>query len=522
MGRKNKTASPGPAVWTGERLLNQPSGVWMDDVPASRPPVWTGETQPAMAPAGNVPAGWQGQPAMGYADGNAPMNVPPQNYGGNTPMNVPPANLSKAAKEPKKRAGSIAGKLHRMVIRRMFFGYFWLNLILIATTCFSYVSYAAKKAGVSLSRIKDVAFSGTYEDLIVTIRTRDGLLTMTPGAAFPAAVQVLCVLAGFELLSVLRVICFDRFPIRRRLKPLRQMAEAAQSISDAQWNEEKLQNLTYAISHVDAESPSDHVRTNDRELTGIEKALNDLIDRMRDAARQQTRFVSDASHELRTPIAVIKGYADMLDRWGKEDKSILEEAISAIRSESDHMNTLVEQLLFLARGDAGRQQLTLQQTSLTAIMKEVYEESVMIDKNHTYEFRQDGEGDVICYGDAAMLKQSIRILVDNAAKYTTVGDTITLRVGINREFRPFYSVQDNGVGMSSHDVEHIFERFYRSDTARNSKTGGTGLGLSIAKWIINRHHGTIMVQSRPEIGTRFTIFLHTQEASYNDAVVIGA
>ena len=492
----------------------------------SQPPVWTGETQPAMVPAVTTPAGWQGQPGMGapeqgFVNGNTPMVVPPQ-YGGNTPVNVPPVPSSKAAKEPKKREGSIAGKLHRMVICRMFFGYFWLNLILILTTCFTYVHYEAKKAGVSLSRIKDVAFNGTFENLIVTVRTRDGLLTMTPGSAFPAAVQVLCVLAGFELLSLLRVICFDRFPIRRRLKPLRQMAEAAQSISDAQWNEEKLQNLTYAISHVDAESPSDHVRTNDRELTGIERALNDLIDRMRDAARQQTRFVSDASHELRTPIAVIKGYADMLDRWGKEDKSILEEAISAIRSESDHMNTLVEQLLFLARGDAGRQQLTLTQTSLTSIMKEVYEESEMIDKNHTYEFRQDGGGDVICYGDAAMLKQSIRILVDNAAKYTTVGDTITLRVGINKDFRPFYSVQDNGVGMSSHDVEHIFERFYRSDTARNSKTGGTGLGLAIAKWIINRHHGTIMVQSRPEIGTRFTIFLHTQESSYNDAVVIGA
>ena len=144
-----------------------------------------------------------------------------------------------------------------------------------------------------------------------------------------------------------------------------------------------------------------------------------------------------------------------------------------------------------------------------------------IDKNHTYEFLP-GDGEVMCYGDPAMLKQSIRILVDNAAKYTTVGDTITLRVGINQEMRPFYSVQDNGVGMSSHDVEHIFERFYRSDTARNSKTGGTGLGLAIAKWIVNRHHGTIMVQSRPEIGTRFTIILHAQENTFNDAVVIGA
>ncbi|MBQ6661331.1 MAG: sensor histidine kinase [Lachnospiraceae bacterium] len=438
------------------------------------------------------------------------------------PVPPGPEMNSKAVKEPKKRAGSIAGKLHRMVISRRFFGYLWLNIILVVTTFGAWIHQAAKNANFSLSRIKDISFTGDSLDtfgVIITNKTES--LTVQPGESLEIFFQVMCVLLGFEILSVLRVVFFDRFPIRRRLKPLREMAETAQYISNSQWNEEKLQNLTYAISHVDAESPSDHVRTNDRELTGMEKAVNDLIDRMREAARQQTRFVSDASHELRTPIAVIKGYADMLDRWGKEDREILEEAISAIRTESDHMNTLVEQLLFLARGDAGRQKLTLQSMSLSATMKEVYEESVMIDKNHSYELLQDeSAGEVFCYGDPAMLKQSIRILVDNAAKYTTVGDTITLRVGLNPELRPYYSVQDNGIGMSSHDVEHIFERFYRSDTARNSKTGGTGLGLAIAKWIINRHHGTIMVQSRPEIGTRFTIFLHAQEHGYNEAVVI--
>jgi len=435
---------------------------------------------------------------------------------------VSPKAAKHIAKEPKKRAGSIAGKLHRMVISRRLFGYLWLNLIVVATTFGLWIYRAAEKAGFALKKTKDISFVGKSLDTFgILFENRDGVLTVQPGESLEVFAIVMTVAVGFEILSVLRVLCLDRFPIRRRLKPLRDMAETAQTISNAHWNEEKLQNLTYAISHVDAESPSDHVRTNDRELTGMEKAVNDLIDRMRDAAREQTRFVSDASHELRTPIAVIKGYADMLDRWGKEDREILEEAITAIRSESDHMNTLVEQLLFLARGDAGRQKLTLGQMSLTSVMKEVHEESEMIDSKHAYELKLDG-GEVMCYGDPAMLKQSIRILVDNAAKYTTVGDTITLRVGIDAQFRPFYSVQDNGVGMSSRDVEHIFERFYRSDTARNSKTGGTGLGLSIAKWIINRHHGTIMVQSRPEIGTRFTIFLNAREAEYNEAVVIGA
>lgn len=502
MGKRNKNFPSEPEYGMG----GVPQGIYPLDPPVSESPVYGVPLQEPY-PQGMMPRVGYPQATLLPADGSG---------------NTPPVPSKRVVKEQKKRAGSIAGKIHHMEIRRMFFGYFWLNLILIVTTCLAYVHQQASDAGFSLRKIRDVELSGnSVRTLALTITTKAGELTIVPGGLLWLFINILVVLGCFEALSLLRVILFDRFPIRRRLKPLREMAETAQSLSNAQWNEEKLQNLTYAISHIDAESPSDHVRTNDRELTGMEQAVNDLIDRMRQAAREQTRFVSDASHELRTPIAVIKGYADMLDRWGKDDKEILEEAIAAIRSESDHMNTLVEQLLFLARGDAGRQKLTLQKMSLTAIMKEVHEESEMIDKNHTYEF-VPGAGEVICYGDPAMLKQSIRILVDNAAKYTTVGDTITLRVGVNQELRPFYSVQDNGVGMSSHDVEHIFERFYRSDTARNSKTGGTGLGLAIAKWIVNRHHGTIMVQSRPEIGTRFTIILHAQENTFNDAVVIGA
>ena len=312
----------------------------------------------------------------------------------------------------------------------------------------------------------------------------------------------LLVALGFVATVVLIVYLSSRLYFKSILVPVSEITETAKRIAGGSYGVQIQKKF-------------------DDEIGELADTINDMSNKISQTERMQSEFVSSVSHELRTPIAVIKGYADMLDRWGKEDKEILEEAIAAIRSESDHMNTLVEQLLFLARGDAGRQKLTLQKMSLTAIMKEVHEESEMIDKNHTYEF-VSGAGEVICYGDPAMLKQSIRILVDNAAKYTTVGDTITLRVGVNQELRPFYSVQDNGVGMSSHDVEHIFERFYRSDTARNSKTGGTGLGLAIAKWIVNRHHGTIMVQSRPEIGTRFTIILHAQENTFNDAVVIGA
>ena len=226
---------------------------------------------------------------------------------------------------------------------------------------------------------------------------------------------------------------------------------------------------------------------------------------MRESYRQQARFVSDASHELRTPISVIQGYANMLDRWGKNDEEVLEESIAAIKSESENMKNLVEQLLFLARGINGKTQLKIIEFSLNDMMREVLEESKMIDKYHAYTYI-DSE-DIKVYGDISLLKQTARILIENAAKYTDKGEDIILRCGKNDKNEPYFSIQDNGIGMDEKDVVHIFERFFRADTARVRKNGGTGLGLSIAKWIIDSHNGYFSVLSRKDIGTRITVIL---------------
>jgi signal transduction histidine kinase len=423
------------------------------------------------------------------------------------------------AKERKKKMKSTAGKIHRLFLGKLFLCFLLMDLV-IGAIGFGGMAYVAEKKALGSFSVKDTSMDFMVEDhtLSVEFTRGDETAIFTPD---PDVVDVVRSL-GFSLLGMqagllMWSFLFDRFPIRRKLRPLREMAESAQYLTGLDWEQEKMRNLTYAISHIDAESGAPRLETHDSELAGIENAMNDLLDRMRESYREQTRFVSDASHELRTPIAVIKGYADMLDRWGKEDEQVLTEGIAAIRSESDRMNTLVEQLLFLARGDAGRQHLTMEEISLSDIMQEVYDESVMIDTKHTYELQKE-PGNIVCIGDYAMLKQAVRIFVDNAAKYTAEGDTISLRVGINRSrLCPYVSVQDNGIGMSSEDVKHIFERFYRSDVARNSKTGGTGLGLSIAKWIIDRHRGTIEVITREEIGTRFTVFLQNAPAKEENA-----
>lgn len=292
---------------------------------------------------------------------------------------------------------------------------------------------------------------------------------------------------------------------RRLLQPLHDMAETAQALSSARFDEQKFHHLEDAIDRISPSTPDARLVTGDRDLEGLELAINNLMTRMHDAYRQQIRFVSDASHELRTPISVIQGYAGMLDRWGKDDEKVLTESITAIKSEAANMQKLVEQLLFLARGDTGRQQLAFHDIDLSELMREVHEEYEMIDTGRLW--RLQAADSVPAYGDAAFLKQTARILADNAARYSQPSAPITLRSYINQEGVPCMAVQDNGAGIAPEELPYIFERFYRSDPARARNTGGTGLGLSIAKWIVDQHGGYFDVISRQGVGSRFVVCL---------------
>ena len=296
--------------------------------------------------------------------------------------------------------------------------------------------------------------------------------------------------------------------VRRHMQQLTQMAQEARRLGaeEARRNVRvpKVDVLEEAIDHI---SPTETTRlhTGDPDLQGLETAVNDLLDRMQAAYSQQSRFVSDASHELRTPIAVLKGYADLLERWGKHDPQVRDEAIAAIQSEAERMSKLVEQLLFLARGDSGRTQLQPKPLDLAELVKEVWEESVMIDPDHKWVL--DAPQPVDYTGDRDMLKQALRILSDNAAKYTPSGGQIILRVFADSEGKRRLVVRDEGMGIKSADAAHVFDRFYRSDPARSRQSGGAGLGLAIADWIVTQHGGHVEVYSWEGVGSRFTIVL---------------
>jgi signal transduction histidine kinase len=319
--------------------------------------------------------------------------------------------------------------------------------------------------------------------------------------------RILVVLFIVELILLIFSILPGAKMIRNTLRPISILTEAAQSINvgDKSFSTKEVDNLADALysinaSVLDTRIPLDETEA---ELKNLAEAINSLLDRINESYKAQIRFVSDASHELRTPISVIEGYANLLDRWGKNDEKTLDEGIKAIKGEASNMKGLVEQLLFLARGDNRTMGLQRENFNLGQLADEVFKESLMIDDGHEYDFNVE---DVEICADKSLIKQALRILVDNAIKYSNPGGKINLFVS-PKEDNAVLTVQDEGVGIPPEDVSKIFDRFYRADQSRARSTGGSGLGLSIAKWIVERHGGHMEVLSRQGIGTRVTIYL---------------
>jgi two-component system, OmpR family, sensor histidine kinase ArlS len=296
------------------------------------------------------------------------------------------------------------------------------------------------------------------------------------------------VLFGINSLLILSVISGGARSSRRILRPIEVMTKTVENIT---------------INELDTRLD---VRGSQDELKDLARTFNSMLDRIQQSYEQQNQFVSDASHELRTPISVIQGYASLLDRWGKNDAQVLEESITAIKTESENMKDLVEKLLFLARGDKNTQRIEREDFYLNELIDEIIKETKMIDESH--EICSEKNETILINADRRLIKEAIRVFVDNSIKYTPEGGKIKIDSFL-RERSAQVSIEDTGVGISKEDLPHIFNRFYRADKSRTRVTGGTGLGLAIAKWIIERHNGKVSVQSEISVGTRVTIKLET-------------
>lgn len=413
--------------------------------------------------------------------------------------------------EPFVRVTSTANRIGRAWIARLFRLYILWDLLAVLLVAGAFGYYHEKQA-LGQRWTPRLHREVLWEQRLYRFEEEGGRgHEISFAAALDAAAPFARAVLVLQAVSLIRQSSWGRRKARSLLKPLDKMAKAARELARMQAEPAKseeqpdLHGLEEALGTL---NPGEQLRTGDIELEGLERAINTMLGRMQESYRQQARFVSDASHELRTPIAVIQGYAGMLKRWGKEDPKVLEEGIEAISSESDYMKKLVDQLLFLARGDTGRSRLEKKQVNIADIVQEARDDAALIHKGQEWQLGRCDTALVLA--DPDMIKQCVRILTENAARYTPEGGGIRLQALMSgNEAR--IEVQDTGCGISAKDMRHVFERFYRADDARSRENGGTGLGLSIAHWIAESHGGHFEVFSREGLGTRFTLCLPLQE-----------
>ncbi|TRZ38352.1 sensor histidine kinase [Niallia circulans] len=234
------------------------------------------------------------------------------------------------------------------------------------------------------------------------------------------------------------------------------------------------------------------------ELYQLGSTFNKMISRLEIQYDKQKQFVYDASHELRTPLTVIESYANMLKRWGKNKPDALEEGIDAILSEAVRMKEMTNDMLDLAKAD-DLLELQMEEMNLWELCSQTAKNMEMATGRKVEVDASSKE--VIVTADKQKMKQLLLIFIDNAFKYGA--DHVTIRAYI-KDKTVFLQVADNGFGIAEDHKEHIFDRFFRADKARNREAGGAGLGLAIARQIVDAHSGEIEVESVLGEGSTFT------------------
>lgn len=249
------------------------------------------------------------------------------------------------------------------------------------------------------------------------------------------------------------------------------------------------------------------------DFTELLTTLNAMISRLESSFSGLRRFTADASHELKTPLAVLRADVEraMSDRSTSNERMIaLEEALHEITRMSD----LVESLLTLARADEGRFDLHREPVALQPLVQEVFETALILGEAAEVTVNLPFTAEVTVMGDRTRLRQLFLNLVTNAIKYTPAGGKVELGLGQHPDNVTF-AVRDTGIGIAAADVDHIFERFWRADRVRSrlSERGGFGLGLAISQWIAQAHGGTLTASSRLGRGTLFTVTLPLPESA---------
>ena len=273
---------------------------------------------------------------------------------------------------------------------------------------------------------------------------------------------------------------------RKVLAPVDRITQDARSISIA--------NLSERLE----------VPTSKDELHRLTETLNEMLARLDSSVRQMRQFTADASHELRTPLTLIRTAAEFSLRR-ERTREELTEAIRKILRECERTTTLVDSLLLLARADSGMDGLQFASVDLCQLAHDACDQARILAGPKQLEVQAEiPEPPIELIADEHALRRALLIFLDNAVKYTPSGGQVSLQAGV-KDGEAFVTVRDNGIGIAAEDLPHVFDRFWRADKVRSREMGGAGLGLSIARWIAERHGGTITAQSKPGEGSTFEL-----------------
>jgi two-component system, OmpR family, sensor kinase len=273
---------------------------------------------------------------------------------------------------------------------------------------------------------------------------------------------------------------------KKALKPVDKIRRAAVKIS--------FRNLD---EYIDIGSRKD-------ELGKLAETFNDMISRLRDAFQRINQFSVDVSHELKTPLTILKGGTEVALR--KERESVEYRSLLASHLEEiDRMSNIIDDLLLLSKADTGKIQLNIGDVSLRDLIVEVYMDMQIFAEKKNVELLLGDVSDTKIKGDELKLRRMLWNIVDNGIKYTRTGGRVEVSSALDNGFARI-DVRDTGVGIAEEDLKFVFDRFYRADRAR-TRENGTGLGLSISKWITEAHKGNIAVESRLSSGSLFSIRL---------------
>ncbi len=286
------------------------------------------------------------------------------------------------------------------------------------------------------------------------------------------------------LVALLLAALLGESTVRGALAPVRRITETARSI-----------RANPDLSRrVDYQGPPDEIG----QLAGT---FDDMLEQLEDAFQSQKHFVTDASHELRSPLAIIRGNLDLLglDQTDEERR----ESLDAIDAETARMTAIINDLLLLADVDSENPE-TARQVSLKEVVSEEYRRARPMAGKRNFGITRFE--DVFVTGNQLRLRQLLANLLDNAIRYTSEEDTVTISVYRDRD-RAYLEVADTGIGIDAEHLPHVLDRFYRADKARSRLSGGTGLGLAIVKRIAEQHGGRVTVTSQAGNGTRVTVSL---------------